>query len=529
MPTVERVENSRLSAQQELDSLKSAEERNRWGQFATPPGLALTIARYVRSQLWSSRREKVSFLDPAIGTGAFYSALLTAFPRTRVVRAAGVELDSPVAATARSLWAPFPLEIIEADFTDLEPPSAPEEKFNLILTNPPYVRHHHIDRAVKSRLQHRVREELSARMSGLAGLYAYFLLLCHEWMRDRGIAVWLIPSEFMDVNYGRDVKHYLTSKVQLLHIHRFAPSDVQFEDALVTSAIVVFEKHPPDGSAEVRFSVGGSILEPALEGRIPLRELSPETKWTRYPGERTPPNRAAPGITLGDLFSIKRGLATGANRFFILPRDEARAKGIPDAFLRPILPSPRALQGAIVQAGDDGYADLENPLALIDCNLPEHEVQEKYPTLWKYLEEGLRQGLDRAYLTSHRTPWYSQEKRPAAPFMCTYMGRGRKDGQLFRLIWNRSQATAANVYLLLYPTPLLASFLQKDERLEKQLFEVLQAIDPESLRREGRVYGGGLYKLEPKELAALPAQGILDALDIPLRREHQEELFPEAG
>ena len=61
-------------------------------------------------------------------------------------------------------------------------------------------------------------------------------------LQTNGLAAWLIPSEFMDVNYGDEVKRYLTERVCLLQIHRFCPSDVQFDDALVSSAIVVFEK-----------------------------------------------------------------------------------------------------------------------------------------------------------------------------------------------------------------------------------------------------------------------------------------------
>jgi hypothetical protein len=44
----------------------------------------------------------------------------------------------------------------------------------------------------------------------------------------------------MDVNYGKAVKHYLLSRVTLLHIHRFDPNGVQFADALVSSAVVWF-------------------------------------------------------------------------------------------------------------------------------------------------------------------------------------------------------------------------------------------------------------------------------------------------
>src|SRR5207302_6159457 len=85
------------------------------------------------------------------------------------------------------------------------------------------------------------------KISGLAGLYCYFLLLADAWLADGGFGIWLIPSEFMDVNYGQAVKRYLTEDVKLVHIHRFCPADVQFSDALVSSAVVVFEKtlRPP--------------------------------------------------------------------------------------------------------------------------------------------------------------------------------------------------------------------------------------------------------------------------------------------
>jgi len=54
----------------------------------------------------------------------------------------------------------------------------------------------------KNRLKAQLAQSLRMSISGLAGLYCYFLLHAHDWMEDGGLAVWLIPSEFMDVNYG---------------------------------------------------------------------------------------------------------------------------------------------------------------------------------------------------------------------------------------------------------------------------------------------------------------------------------------
>ena len=45
MSAVLEAESTRLAEQKRLDQLKTATERNQWGQFATPPALSLDIAR----------------------------------------------------------------------------------------------------------------------------------------------------------------------------------------------------------------------------------------------------------------------------------------------------------------------------------------------------------------------------------------------------------------------------------------------------------------------------------------------------
>ena len=269
-----------------LDAAKDQAERNRCGQFATPLPLALQIAEYTAA-LWRKRTDRIRFLDPALGTGSFYSALRQAFLAKQVGRAAGVELDPRFVAAASDLWVPTGLEVLAADFTELKPPASPD-LFNLILTNPPYVRHHHLERTAKERLQQEVAQNLGIGISGLAGLYCYFLLLADAWLAPRGLSVWLIPSEFMDVNYGEAVKRYLTERVKLLHIHRFCPLDVQFADALVSSAVVVFEKTAPPKRHSVLFTHGGSLLEPGTHNSGSLsRRCARRIKWTAFPTETT--------------------------------------------------------------------------------------------------------------------------------------------------------------------------------------------------------------------------------------------------
>jgi hypothetical protein len=49
--------------------------------------------------------------------------------------------------------------------------------------------------------------------------------------------------------------------------------------------------------------------------------------------------------------------------------------------------------------------------------------------------------------------------------------------------------------------------------------EALQRVTPSQFISEGSVYGGGLHKVEPKELAQIPARGVLESIDGHVRIE----------
>jgi len=514
---IDITEEQRLEIQRRLDAAKTQTERNRLGQFATPSVLAMDILECAKTLV--SPSQQIRFLDPAFGTGAFYSALLRSFTFSQITKAWGYEIDPHYGQEAKQFWARTPLELNIADFTQVTPPAIDENRANLLICNPPYVRHHHLSADEKLELQKLTRQFIGIRLSGLSGLYSYFLLISHAWMADSGLAGWLVPSEFMDVNYGKQVKQYLLQHVTLLRIHRFNPDDVQFGDALVSSAVVWFRKKKPPISHEVEFSYGGSLAQPKISDHIPASALRQAAKWTRFPetSNRTfsgfSPRTNRTTLKLSDLFNVKRGLVTGANKFFILTPEQISEYKLPGEFLLPILPSPRYLVTNEIEADDSGNPIVSPRLFLLACHLPENVVQARYPSLWAYLQLGVQKGVTQRYLCRHRFPWYAQENRPASPFLCTYMGRQvSENGKPFRFILNHSRATASNVYLMLYPQPALKSELQDNPKLLKAVWQALNEIPSNTLIGEGRVYGGGLYKIEPNELANAPADGLLTLL-----------------
>ncbi len=511
LTTIDFIESQRLELQRQLDSVKTQSERNKLGQFATPTPLALDIFKYAKLLLPT---QQIQFLDPAFGTGAFYSALLQIFPPYQIANASGYEIDSRYASEAIRLWANTPLKLNIGDFTQIEPPTSDEAKANLLICNPPYVRHHHLSVVEKSRLQKLAQRMTGVKLGGLTGLYCYFLLISHRWMADDGLAGWLIPSEFMDVKYGLSVKKYLLNCVTLLRIHRFDPNEVQFEDALVSSTVIWFKKTKPPAVHSVEFTYGGTLAKPKFSRHISANELHETGKWSNFfilNSSNVKTNQMQ--LKLSDLFKIKRGIATGANKFFILTPKKIFQYQLPTEFLIPILPSPRYLSVNTIEADHYGDPILDQKLFLLACNLSEDEVKTNYPSLWEYLQAGIQAGINKRYLSRHRSPWYIQEDRPASPLLCTYMGRrSPRSSNPFRFILNHSRATAPNVYLMLYPKPALANALKEKPELLKSVWQALNKIPLETLLSEARMYGGGLHKIEPNELANASADSIIDIL-----------------
>ena len=458
----------------------------------TPPELAKEIAEYTVKLIRKDERP-IHFGDPAVGTGAFFSALLRVVKPNEIASAIGVDINREQVMTAHRRWSYEKMEVHLGDYLHME--RLPHR--TLILANPPYLRHQEIPSTYKKELRERASVVTGMEVSGYSGLYVYFLLLSHAWMDENALAAWLVPSTFMEANYGNVVRYYLTSKVQLIRIHQFEHNDPQFENAYVTPTVVVFRNRTPDPKGIVRMSIGGTLAKPRETYEMPLAKLAAEDRWFIPPREaqRVKKNQ----ICIGDLFTVRRGIATGANDFFIKTMEEAEGLHIPKKFLKPILPKARQLESEVIEAYADGSPKVDPRLYVIDCDLPEEVIRERFPRFYKYLLS-LPEDVRERNLLRRRQLWYQQEQREPAPFVCTYMGRMHGRSSSIRFIWNRSNAIVTNTYIMLYPKSDLQVLLDSSPSRYPQIFSLLIKTESESLSRNWRTHAGGLVKIEPGDL-----------------------------
>lgn len=495
------LEERRYQLQLSLDSDKSQEQRNMLGQFSTPFSLAKDIVNYVLSIMPGENHPIM--IEPACGMGVFFSALRDVTGHDRLDGCLGFEIDPFYYLPAAELWKETGVDLRCADFLSQEPFMA----FPLLIANPPYSRHHHIPSDQKQKLQETTFRHTGIRPSGLSGLYCYFMMLSTRWLQAGGLSCWLVPSEFMDVNYGEAVKQYLLENVDLVRIHRFDERDLQFSDALITSSVVIFRNQTPSGNP-ILFTYGSSVCHPSKVVEKDRKQLGSRQKWTHHFFDNPLRHRSSEPQkkVLGDYFEVKRGIATGCNSFFIVNTQTIERYQLPKEYLTAILPPPRVMKDDIVR-GDDDNTDTDSHLYLFSTSDDEETIASKHPSVLEYIKKGEEKRVHETYICSRHTPWYNCEKRRSAPFVIPYMGRGEKGRKPFRFILNQSDAIATNGYLMMYPKPEYA-YLFRNPNFAVSVWQHLKTITSKDFELSGRFYGGGLHKLEPRELLSIPVEGM---------------------
>lgn len=465
----------------------------------TPPELARSVVRGAME--FFVPNSPIDFGDPAVGTGAFFAALLAEVGSDRIRSAIGVDINPDQVRAARLRWADKGMDVQLTDYLHMEI----LQGRNLVVANPPYLRHQGIPGQYKIELRQRASVISGRKVSGLSGQYVYFMLLAHQWLLPDAISAWLIPSEFMQTAYGEVIRKYLTDDVELLRLHQYSPKEVYFENAEVLPCVVYFRNRRPGPSTVVNLSYGSTVENPQSVFAVRIDELAQLSRWSIPPRKKKSQEGAVP---LGALFDVKRGIATGANSFFVISRKDAEDLGIHEKYLRPVVPKIRSFQDNVVEAAPDGYPDLHPQLCLLNVSEPLEGIKADCPGLYEYLRRGEEEGLPSRYLLGSRKPWYRQEDREPALFMCTYMGRQSEIKSAIKFLWNKSQAIATNTYLMLYPKPALKRLIDEFPEMIPVLFSALERASASEIHELARFHAGGLTKIEPKDLQQLPLHGL---------------------
>ena len=497
--------------------------RKRRGEFYTPPQVSSLMGR------WAVRSADDVVLDPAVGSGTFLlqSAArlksLGASPAECAANLVGIDISSTSCLMTLANLAAFigspPLRLIEGDFFSIRHPGSSLspttlEDVDAVICNPPYSRHHELARERKEELARLIEIESGLRLSRLASLCVHFMIHAATFLRQGGRLAFLTPAEFMDVNYGQALRTYLLENFRIDAFVLFPREGTLFRDALTTSCVTLATKGAPGQDHLVRFvrvlgSPSTEELQKALEAgnvvdtreisvqQVPQSGLAHLAKWSPlfFAGVKS---HVSDGYRLGEMASVRRGIATGANEFFTVDDETIERWGLEPEFLTRIIPHARSvLYYDFTREDWNRLRAAGERVWMVSSRRPLEEL--KGANLRRYLEWGESKGFSRRYIPSHREPWYSSERAKPPPLLFTYMGRRRP-----RFIVNESGAI--NLNNLHGVTPSME--FENPIRLKALLAVANGQLMLEDPARHGRTYSGGLTKFEPKEVENLPMPDI---------------------
>jgi adenine-specific DNA-methyltransferase len=504
-----------------------AAQRKALGAFYTVEPVARFLVR------WGLRAPGEAVLDPSCGDGRFLE-LARELGAGQLV-GCDVSPQALVAAAERLRAGGTTAELRGADFFSVEPFDL--EPVDLVVGNPPFIRYQRFNgesrrRALRSALR------AGVRLTRLTSSWAPFVLHALQFLKPGGRLAMVVPAEIASTHYGlRTLRGLLGhfAEIHLLAFERNFFEEAQEETHLLLadgcgSACATVRMVPLESiEALAGFELGGA--EPAAglavemagepESLVRFAEafLSGEGRraWRRI--KRHPQVRS-----VGSLAVVTNGYVTGDNGFFHRTSQEAARQDLPQTWLLPTARSSRSLLGLRFTSQD--VSELEERGAAHHLVAPEDDLFSAADrrVMERFVADGQARGTPQRFKCRTRDPWWKVPGLQRADVLVGYMA-----GAYPRAAENRAGAFFTNsLHGLRLHDPAAAPLLALG------LYSSLGLL---SLEIEGRSYGGGILKVEPRELdrvlvpwPTLPLrdlQRLAEAVD-PLLRQGRFEAANEA-
>jgi len=219
----------------EYTNTTDAKCRRALGQFFTP----FEVAAFMSEWLLSGPGNDLNILDPAAGFGIFERAIhLQNNEMGKKLSFDLWEIDEKIAEALTLIIQDMGItgDLVVGDFLSGEW----SVRYDGIIANPPYSKHHHIED--KSKVYQDIRVHTFFKFSIQTNIYCWFLVKALNLLADGGRLAFIIPSEFQNANYGEKVKSYLLETGLIRSLINVDFRESVFDSALTTSIIVLAEK-----------------------------------------------------------------------------------------------------------------------------------------------------------------------------------------------------------------------------------------------------------------------------------------------
>jgi adenine-specific DNA-methyltransferase len=452
--------------------LRAADERRAAGAVYTPDRIIEPMVS------WTLEQGAARIVDAGSGSGRYTASVLR---RDKGFPIVAVDLDPLATLMTRAAVAVLggtAVTVVNADYTRLR--LAPVDGKTAFLGNPPYLRHHQIAPSSKAWAQ-KAAAVLGHKVSGLAGLHAYFYLATAVLGRPGDVGCFVTSAEWLDVNYGSIIRNLLTESLGGEEIHVVEPEAMPFDGVATTAAVVQFRVGAPAQSIGFRSVPTLANLAPLTRSKSPVARdrLIEASRWSVFIRTRT---QVPSGyIELGEIARVHRGAVTGANATWV-----ARgAVDLPESVLYASVTKARELfaAGSVLATSEQLRSVIDIPTDLDAFDAADRR------RINRFLKLARQNSVHEGYVAKNRKAWWAVGLKAPAPILATYMARRPP-----AFVRNEVEARHINIAHGVYP---------RQEMSRDELRVLADCLSSSVVLGQGRTYAGGLTKFEPREMERL--------------------------
>lgn len=457
--------------------------RKKYAQFFTPEEVAGLMVDWVGKH---DSLEKV--LEPAFGLGIFSRLLLKKKPDLAIK---GFEIDPVIFKEAQKAYLDYPkMNLVLEDylFHDWE------NKYDGILCNPPYFKFKDYE---NKKTLGEISNRLGIKLNAFANIYTLFLLKSIYQLKENGKAAYIVPSEFLNADYGKFVKQYLVESKALRHVIIFDSQKNVFNEVSTTSVILLLSKD--QHASSVSFTsieskehfkrIKRELITDKAEissRKLAHNELDPSIKWRTY-YQKQVSNKYHHLVPFNQIAKVVRGIATGANEYFVFNKEKANQLRITHQYLLPCITKSKDVNTPFfTKQHFEKLVEEDANVYLFNAG-----KNPTNPEVLNYIQMGEENGVHEKFLTSRRNPWYIHENRPPSPIWVSVFNREK-----VKFIRNEAGVSNLTTFHCIY----LKSEFEERIGIDLLFAYLLTGIAKEIFSDNHREYGDGLKKFEPNDL-----------------------------
>jgi len=363
------------------------------GSFYTP----ISLIQYMKDFVYN-RFQAVNILEPSAGDGRF----LDIFARPGCFIHA-IELDE-IKYRLLNKMENNRIRVTCADFIDYAFEN--NEKYDLIIGNPPYISKKNLS-IVARESSVRLMDYFKIEHSVFQNLWVTFILGSMKLLSPTGAIFFVLPFEFLQVQYAESLRSFLETKFNSIEIITF---ENHVFDQIEQEVCLVYLKNENSAIPYIKYTTIESVSNTKKIFESIIKRNKPLKKWSNCILSDTETDMiesiSIKYPKIREFGLISPGIVTGANNFFIINKTISSSIKMDQNFL-PIISKSSDVRNELIFSEQDFISLFNRDKNVLLLNLTGTNEDNFTHELVNYLKIGCESyEINTRYKCSIRKRWF---------------------------------------------------------------------------------------------------------------------------